>query len=1110
MCSNCASNQPARWSLLLAAVWWLAVCSAAEHSGSGSLIIDEAVLMTRGALDDSATREVKVHAGSALLVTVEENGTDVKLVLDALARDGTSLGAPIEVENNLQGESFEGAVLDVYGADRVLLTLRAPSDSLKPGTVRLRGIEFSRKALAEPVTEARMSAMRSWTQATRADLTATTATDEALPAIGKAIAILEGPPVADLASAAKARLVRARILYYHELNPREARAEARRAAAVFASPVVNDPLNAARAVRLEAAALQEIALNSTAENPTAQQADVEARRLLGTLVSDDSPLDLVGRARARNLLGLQDYNALAWGAARPHFDDALKDYRAVGNRTGALQSLRNLALLENSRGDYQRAAVAYDSLLKEKDLVTDPDEHATLLINAATAFMNAGRVDDALMQFRVAIDFTRRKSLGLPKGRALHGLGVLYWKLGDSAQAGSFLAEALRVRRELVDNAGMFESLRANGMLSRESGDFTGALAMHREAQLRAPNALSHMRVKLELAKDLAATADLAGATRECREALSVKLEFAEHPARSEVKVALADFLAQSGGKDAGAVAEATELANQVLQAAIATVDAPLEIAARQVLAELLIAKHDDAAAREHLERSIDLALRYRNLSTNPELQITALARNARAFQTYIDFEMRGAVQAPRSAELRLASTREIRALLALESARAANFGANGHDGFDRDSQRLEALLDQLAAKRVRVATLLERSSPPIRQINLLQLEMADIRSQIDRERLSKEPRDGRAPNDSLVNPRAPALAVDVLQLSYALGASRAYLWVREQDRVRVAVISASRDELERAIDNLFAIDRIQAPLAFERSTAKLADLLLPQEVTTPARHIEIVADGKLGALPLAAMVVSTRPHLLTRDGAVTIISSVLKKPREQRRPARAWRMVSLGAGPRADEQNGRRPDAQLFPELHFATSESEAVNEIWSKATSDVRTKLLKGGDASIGSLSDAWRQGADVVHIATHGLSDLRQPLASLLEFPTTGKAEKSPYLTAGQIQLWRGDVGLVYLSACETARGPARFAVGMPGLQQAFLHAGAHYVIATLWTVEDEYAKEFALDFYQRLRAGASAPQALAATQRGWLSSTKEAGQGKQGRRRITASAFAIFQE
>jgi CHAT domain-containing protein len=353
-------------------------------------------------------------------------------------------------------------------------------------------------------------------------------------------------------------------------------------------------------------------------------------------------------------------------------------------------------------------------------------------------------------------------------------------------------------------------------------------------------------------------------------------------------------------------------------------------------------------------------------------------------------------------------------------------------------------------------------------------------------------------------------MAADVVQLSYALGVSRAYLWVRDRDGVRVAMLSASRASLEQALENLYLIDRVQAPRELERAIANLADLLLPPDLRTQGRSVEIVTDGRLSSAPFLAMLASANRRLSAGDGAVTMIGSVFNAAPETHRAADAWRLVSLGADARSGGRTSQNADARLFPELTLAAGEGDAVREIWGAGIPDARIRRLEGSQATIASLATAWRQGAEVVHLATHGLADLRQPLTSLLEFPAAEAGRSSTYLTAGQIQLWRGDVGLVYLSACETAQGPERFAVGMQGLHQAFLNAGARHVIATLWAVEDRYAKEFALDFYRRLKGGEAAPRALAATQRAWMSVPVEKGQKQQERRRVTASAYSIFRE
>jgi len=219
---------------------------------------------------------------------------------------------------------------------------------------------------------------------------------------------------------------------------------------------------------------------------------------------------------------------------------------------------------------------------------------------------------------------------------------------------------------------------------------------------------------------------------------------------------------------------------------------------------------------------------------------------------------------------------------------------------------------------------------------------------------------------------------------------------------------------------------------------------------------------------------------------------------------ARALRFLGVAGAARAD----RSDTARVFPALGSTTREARSVAAMFERSRPDPGVKLLLGDDGSSVALAKFWRAGVDVLHIATHGLADLRQPMTSLLMLPANDAGGNATYLTAGQVQQWRGDADLVYLSACETAVGPARFADGMPGLQRAFLRAGARGVVATLWPVEDVYASQFATDFYRRYINGLPASRALAETQRAWMQPAAGLPATEQAHRRMTAWAHAYY--
>ncbi|HEV2846692.1 MAG TPA: CHAT domain-containing protein, partial [Thermoanaerobaculia bacterium] len=66
--------------------------------------------------------------------------------------------------------------------------------------------------------------------------------------------------------------------------------------------------------------------------------------------------------------------------------------------------------------------------------------------------------------------------------------------------------------------------------------------------------------------------------------------------------------------------------------------------------------------------------------------------------------------------------------------------------------------------------------------------------------------------------------------------------------------------------------------------------------------------------------------------------------------------------------------------------------------------------------------------------------------------------------------GRVPFVFLNACQVGTGHEILG-DYAGLAEAFLYAGASGVIAPLWSVKDETAKQIALDFYREIEAGGS---------------------------------------
>jgi CHAT domain-containing protein len=116
-------------------------------------------------------------------------------------------------------------------------------------------------------------------------------------------------------------------------------------------------------------------------------------------------------------------------------------------------------------------------------------------------------------------------------------------------------------------------------------------------------------------------------------------------------------------------------------------------------------------------------------------------------------------------------------------------------------------------------------------------------------------------------------------------------------------------------------------------------------------------------------------------------------------------------------------------------------------------------------------------IVHIASHGQFGSDPSLTFVLAFDgnlTMDDLEADiKYGPPRETQL-----ELLILSACETASGDDRAALGLAG---AALKAGARSALATLWYINDVASGNLIASFYQGLRSGLSKAQALRQAQR-----------------------------
>lgn len=161
-----------------------------------------------------------------------------------------------------------------------------------------------------------------------------------------------------------------------------------------------------------------------------------------------------------------------------------------------------------------------------------------------------------------------------------------------------------------------------------------------------------------------------------------------------------------------------------------------------------------------------------------------------------------------------------------------------------------------------------------------------------------------------------------------------------------------------------------------------------------------------------------------------------------------------------------------LAPDGRLTASRAELAEVRRALGNVDV----FEGKDASSATLRQKIRvPGYDIVHLATHGRLDAKNPELSNIEL-----ADRA--LSYGDIPtLSPTRTNLVVLSACQTAVLSGGSGLEIAGLAYQFQRGQVHSVMATLWEVDDRATADLMGGFYDQVRAGKTYAEALAESQR-----------------------------
>ncbi|MDD2271381.1 MAG: CHAT domain-containing protein [Desulfuromonadaceae bacterium] len=758
----------------------------------------------------------------------------------------------------------------------------------------------------------------------------------------------------------------------------------------------------------------------------------EAAGLRRTL-KDEMPL----AEQYRNLGRIYDLRLNQYAVAGRYYAQAGEIYARSGNAALEAETLLEQGRCQRLLGNFPAADKLYgDALTKVggKDLRTQ----MRIVLEQANNAWFQGRYQDAFDLREQVEKNAIAEKWPLEQVMAKNSGGLIWWTLGDNKRAQQELhgalerAEKLAVRRDEVAT-----TLNNIGLVQRESGEYAKALVTLEKALAIDRTLGSRWAMAYDL-RNLGQTrlkmGDATAALQQFSEAAVMASEIGDKVNLAKIYLARGD--AETELKQAvaaeGSYRSALEIADALLLR---------EVRWRALfgLARLQRNGGDTAKAVASYQQALETVEGLRAEIKLDQLKDGFLADKMDVYSGLVSL----LVDLQRSDEaFAVAERSRSRNLIdILGRQRLSLSGSVDQELYDRQNRLKEQMLEQEnlsvqavnPKERARYTEALEK----------LRGDYQDLLIDIERKRpellaLVK------------VNPTTLAdirklLEPGVVLLSYYQLADRLLCWKIDSNGATLIIKDVTAKDLGAKISSYRRMLQNLEPL--EKQSRELYDLLVGQQLAGagPIRALGIIPHGSLHYLAFATLS-DGRDYLVDRQQLFYLpTASVLKYTLARRSPVKKQHILAVG-----------NPDLGN-PSLDLPFAEREAGTLRWNYP--DVTTLTRERA-------TESWiREHISefgVIHIASHGEFDPVNPLFSAIRLAKDGKADGK--LQAEEIFGLDIKADLVVLSACQTGLGDIRSGDDVVGMNRAFIFAGTHSLMSSLWRVSDVSTAIMMKQFYR----------------------------------------------
>ena len=277
---------------------------------------------------------------------------------------------------------------------------------------------------------------------------------------------------------------------------------------------------------------------------------------------------------------------------------------------------------------------------------------------------------------------------------------------------------------------------------------------------------------------------------------------------------------------------------------------------------------------------------------------------------------------------------------------------------------------------------------------------------------------------------------------------NRTELLVSLPDGMHRITVDIKQEELQEEARDFRRLLQKETTRQYLRKGQRLYDLLIrplePELAKFDINTLVVVPDGPLRMIPFSALH-DGKQFLIAKYALATTPGLNLTDPK----PLGREQIEVLSAG--------LTEGVQGFPPLPNVEGELEAIGGLY-------KAHRLINREFRIPQLEQAMMGNPfTIMHIASHGKFERDVKNSFLLTFDEKLTMDQLSQVI-GYFRFRDQPLELLSLSACQTASGDDRAALGLAGIA---IKAGARSALATLWFVNDEASSALVVEFYRQLK-------------------------------------------